>query len=247
MDIDKFNREAEAEAVEKGEVWTHRVWDELAEEWVPCFCPANLNHHMHDPLKKDAFELEQRYIVLKISDLELLKNGQIETVLNAVRLVDKARKKAGKGKLEGLFIENDWPEYGPSLELLSRRVNGEQHDGKKVGECRLALSFDSAAVENVVKYIVELGNRGAVNKEVAEKIAYLLSQTTMVEVAPDANVEQNRKLLLERSKVGLKKYGVTTERDDLTPAQWAQHAIEEALDFANYLQALKSKLEPDNK
>jgi hypothetical protein len=61
--------------------------------------------------------------------------------------------------------------------------------------------------------------------------------------SPDANVELNRELLLQRSMVGLQKYGVTTERTDLTPAQWAQHAIEEALDFANYLQALKRNLE----
>lgn len=62
-------------------------------------------------------------------------------------------------------------------------------------------------------------------------------------VSPDANVEKNRQMLLERSVVGLKKYGVTTERDDLTLGQWVQHAIEEALDLANYLQALKTNLE----
>lgn len=62
-------------------------------------------------------------------------------------------------------------------------------------------------------------------------------------VSPDANVEKNRQMLLERSVVGLKKYGVTTERDDLTLGQWVQHAIEETLDLANYLQALKTNLE----
>lgn len=61
-------------------------------------------------------------------------------------------------------------------------------------------------------------------------------------VSPDANVEKNRQMLLDRSVVGLKKYGVTTERTDLTPGEWVQHALEEALDLANYLQALKTNL-----
>lgn len=42
-------------------------------------------------------------------------------------------------------------------------------------------------------------------------------------------------LLHERHAKGLEKYGVTLDRDDLTPEQWAQHAIEEMLDGAGYL------------
>lgn len=60
--------------------------------------------------------------------------------------------------------------------------------------------------------------------------------------SPDANVEKNRQLLLERSLVGLQKYGVTTERDDLTLEQWLQHLLEELLDAANYIQAAKHNL-----
>ncbi len=46
----------------------------------------------------------------------------------------------------------------------------------------------------------------------------------------------------ERRERGRRKYGTTMERDDLTPAQWAQHAQEEALDFAIYLERLKTEL-----
>lgn len=63
--------------------------------------------------------------------------------------------------------------------------------------------------------------------------------------SPDANVERNRRMLLDRSVVGLKKYGVTTEREDLNLGQWVQHAIEEVLDLANYLQALKTNIESE--
>jgi hypothetical protein len=63
--------------------------------------------------------------------------------------------------------------------------------------------------------------------------------------SPDQNVERNRQLLLERSLIGLKKYGVTTERDDLTLNEWLQHLLEELLDAANYVQAAMNNAAPD--
>lgn len=41
--------------------------------------------------------------------------------------------------------------------------------------------------------------------------------------------------ILERSRIGTKKYGVTLDRKDLTLKDWLQHAYEECLDQANYL------------
>ena len=58
----------------------------------------------------------------------------------------------------------------------------------------------------------------------------------------DTNVEQVRQALLQRSQVGIKKYGVTTDRDDLALVDWLQHALEETLDKAVYLQAAISKI-----
>lgn len=57
-----------------------------------------------------------------------------------------------------------------------------------------------------------------------------------VEISQDAVVETNRQLLLSRSNVGVKKYGVTLENSNLTEEAILQHALEEALDLANYLQ-----------
>ena len=45
----------------------------------------------------------------------------------------------------------------------------------------------------------------------------------------------------QRAEFGLKKYGVTLERDDLTELQWLIHAQEEAMDLANYLEVLIQK------
>ena len=47
--------------------------------------------------------------------------------------------------------------------------------------------------------------------------------------------ERLKALLDARHEMGLAKYGTTVDRDDLTPSQWCQHAIEELLDGAAYL------------
>lgn len=49
--------------------------------------------------------------------------------------------------------------------------------------------------------------------------------------------------LLDRDKHGQVKYGTSMDRKDLTPEQWAQHAVEELLDGAGYLTALQRELE----
>lgn len=59
----------------------------------------------------------------------------------------------------------------------------------------------------------------------------------------DPIVEKNIALLRARSAVGVAKYGVTLERDDLALVDWLRHALEEALDQANYLQAAITRIE----
>ena len=44
--------------------------------------------------------------------------------------------------------------------------------------------------------------------------------------------------ILLRADFGLQKYGVTLERTDLTKLDWLNHAQEEAMDLANYLEVL---------
>jgi hypothetical protein len=57
--------------------------------------------------------------------------------------------------------------------------------------------------------------------------------------------EQVIAAIRERRERGRRKYSTTMERDDLSPAQWAQHAQEEALDFAIYLERLKRLFQND--
>jgi len=56
----------------------------------------------------------------------------------------------------------------------------------------------------------------------------------------DKNVESVMEKMRQRSERGLSKYGVTTERTDLTPEQWLVHAQEEAMDLTIYLEKLIS-------
>jgi len=54
----------------------------------------------------------------------------------------------------------------------------------------------------------------------------------------DKNVQAVRQKMADRAKFGLIKYGVSTERSDLTRKQWLIHAQEEAMDLAVYLQRI---------
>lgn len=44
--------------------------------------------------------------------------------------------------------------------------------------------------------------------------------------------------LLAREEKGLKEYGTTMDRTDLSEIEWLQHAYEEALDLSIYLKKL---------
>ncbi len=57
----------------------------------------------------------------------------------------------------------------------------------------------------------------------------------------DRHVEIVRDKLLKRSEVGFKKYGTTTERDDISFEGWLQHLQEELLDATVYIESILNK------
>jgi len=61
------------------------------------------------------------------------------------------------------------------------------------------------------------------------------------EQSPDPNVEAVRKELLERSKVGLRKYGTTTADNPLSLVEWLTHLQQELMDAAVYVEAAKAQ------
>jgi hypothetical protein len=58
----------------------------------------------------------------------------------------------------------------------------------------------------------------------------------------DKNVENVVTQLREREEQGLQKYGVNTERTDLTSLEWLQHLQEELMDASVYIEKLKSEM-----
>jgi hypothetical protein len=55
----------------------------------------------------------------------------------------------------------------------------------------------------------------------------------------DKIVQEIKDKFEQRSQLGIKKYGTTLERDDLTAEEWVNHLQEELMDAILYLQRLK--------
>jgi uncharacterized 2Fe-2S/4Fe-4S cluster protein (DUF4445 family) len=71
------------------------------------------------------------------------------------------------------------------------------------------------------------------------KIASLISFVQHNEKPKDTIVQSVIEQFKQRSEVGINKYGVTLDRQDLDRIQWLQHAQEEAMDLILYLEKLK--------
>ena len=62
----------------------------------------------------------------------------------------------------------------------------------------------------------------------------------------DSVIEQVRSKLLERSRVGISKYGVTLDRTDFSFIRWLEELQAELLDGAGYIQKIINELEAKN-
>jgi hypothetical protein len=67
-----------------------------------------------------------------------------------------------------------------------------------------------------------------------------------IEIKRDRIVEGVIEKFRSRSEVGIKKYGTTLDRNDLSLEQWLDHAIEEAMDFCLYLTKIKEEFNKKN-
>jgi len=81
---------------------------------------------MNGPSSKMVkFMREQRYLVLKGTDMECLGTTELQILQHICNKVDYSRMQRGKEPLECVLIERDWPEYGPTWLLLEERMNNE--------------------------------------------------------------------------------------------------------------------------
>lgn len=67
--------------------------------------------------------LEERYYVVKKTDLLRLPDAEYGDFLAIVGMVRQHRRNAGKPPLETVVVEKDWPEFAPTVaSLLSRAM-----------------------------------------------------------------------------------------------------------------------------
>lgn len=75
-------------------------------------------------MSESKFNREQRYVVLKASDV--IAAGLTETELDQLQAisnkVDLYRRNAGKPDLETVVVEKDWPEYEPTWTAIEQRA-----------------------------------------------------------------------------------------------------------------------------
>ncbi len=64
----------------------------------------------------------------------------------------------------------------------------------------------------------------------------------MSEYKPDSIIQSVVDKFISRGELGLKKYGTTLDREDLSVVDWINHAIEEHMDAILYLEKLKKTL-----
>ncbi len=80
--------------------------------------------------------------------------------------------------------------------------------------------------------------------EIVSKSGYIdWTESRTDELKTDPIVDAVISKFHQRSQTGIKKYGKTLERDDLSFTDWVNHAMEEAMDFILYLQKLKQEHE----
>lgn len=71
-------------------------------------------------------KLENRYVVLKLKDVDRLSPEDYEQLGKIVNKISKIRESDGKGDLECIVVEKDWPEFEPTFKLLEERVDGKK-------------------------------------------------------------------------------------------------------------------------
>lgn len=105
-----------------------------------------------------------------------------------------------------------------------------------------------AVADNIENFWLELAHKSATQdlgdlaKADANRLR-IIADTVDNGEKRDPVVEQVRADLLRRSQLGIKKYGTTLADNPAELKEWLNHAYEEALDLANYLQSAIMKID----
>lgn len=75
--------------------------------------------------KAAPFHREDRYNVIKYTDLERLPHAERRAVNGFLRRIHESVLKAGAPARQSVVIESDWPEYEPAWQMIERRMAGQ--------------------------------------------------------------------------------------------------------------------------
>ncbi|MDB1112941.1 hypothetical protein PL026_27965, partial [Pseudomonas extremaustralis] len=75
--------------------------------------------------KAAPFHREDRYNVIKYTDLERLPHAERRAVNGFLRRIHESVLKAGAPARQSVVIESDWPEYEPAWQMIERRMTGQ--------------------------------------------------------------------------------------------------------------------------
>lgn len=76
-------------------------------------------------------EREERYVVIKLSDIEKalelghINQSNIKTIDHILTKIWYSRAQRGKEDLKTVVVEHDWPEYEKVWEMLEKRIDSE--------------------------------------------------------------------------------------------------------------------------
>ncbi|AMC34791.1 hypothetical protein [Janthinobacterium sp. B9-8] len=146
-------------------------------------------------IKTEKFELEQRYVVLKITDVIKYLPAEMVNNLDSIsrRISNARRKHDGKADLLSIVIEHDWPEYPWVLAMLKSRCednNASQYAVTQVAELSRLSAIEQAATALIQckgRYHAELNT-----KALAEALGIELPQVDDINV-----VDLNRPSAIE--------------------------------------------------
>ena len=96
---------------------------------------------------------------------------------------------------------------------------------------------DNLKTDNLIEAFTWVGTKEG--SDFWNDLHYKEPQTKEIKEIKDTIVESVINQFKQRSEVGINKYGVTLDREDLDRLQWLQHAQEEAMDLILYLEKLK--------
>lgn len=75
-------------------------------------------------VEETKVNLTKRYVVLKDTDIfNSLSFDELSQFFKICEKVNAHRQQRGASEFNGLVIEEDWPEFDPTVELLSKRIS----------------------------------------------------------------------------------------------------------------------------